>query len=85
VLGKEHPDPLVSMNNLAIVLRTGATWGKYEQAEEMHRQELETMLGKEHPDTLRIAPQMHQTVVLRIGRVSVATRRFIQTQLYRGS
>jgi hypothetical protein len=29
--------------------------GKYEQAEEMHRQELwlsETVLGKKHPDTL---------------------------------
>jgi tetratricopeptide (TPR) repeat protein len=40
------------MNNLATVLRDQ---GKYEQAEEMHRQVLglrETVLGKEHPDTL---------------------------------
>jgi Flp pilus assembly protein TadD len=40
------------MNNLATVLRDQ---GKYEEAEEMHRQELgscETVLGKEHPDTL---------------------------------
>ena len=33
VLGKEHPDTLTSMNNLAEVLRGQ---GKYEQAEEMH-------------------------------------------------
>ena len=51
--GKEHPNALVSMNNLAIVL---SKQGKYEQAEEMHRQALglrETVLGKEHPDALR--------------------------------
>jgi Flp pilus assembly protein TadD len=39
------------MNNLAAVL---SGQGKYEQAEEMHRQALglcETVLGKEHPDT----------------------------------
>jgi tetratricopeptide (TPR) repeat protein len=50
--GKEHPSTLMSMNNLATVLRDQ---GKYEQAEEMYRQALrlrETILGKEHPDTL---------------------------------
>jgi hypothetical protein len=52
VLGKEHPDTLTTMNNLANVL---SDQGKYEQAEEMHRQTLglrETVLGKEHPFTL---------------------------------
>jgi hypothetical protein len=51
VLGKEHPGTLTSMNNLAGVLREQ---GKYEQAEEMHRQVLglsETVLGKEHSHT----------------------------------
>ena len=50
--GTEHPSTLMSMNNLAMVLRNQ---GKYEQAEEMHRQVLklsETVLGKEHPSTL---------------------------------
>jgi tetratricopeptide (TPR) repeat protein len=50
--GKEHPDTLASMNNLATVL---SNQGKYEQAEEIHRQALrlrETVLGKEHPATL---------------------------------
>jgi Flp pilus assembly protein TadD len=52
VLGKEHPSTLMSMNNLAFVLRDQ---GKHEQAEEIHRQTLEpkeTALGKEHPSTL---------------------------------
>ncbi|KAK3169846.1 hypothetical protein OEA41_009230 [Lepraria neglecta] len=51
-LGAEHPDTLGSMNNLAEVIRHQ---GKYEEAEEMHRQILalkETVLGKEHPHTL---------------------------------
>jgi tetratricopeptide (TPR) repeat protein len=50
--GTEHPSTLTSMGDLAEVL---SYQGKYEQAEEMHRQELglrETVLGKEHPDTL---------------------------------
>jgi Tetratricopeptide repeat len=33
VLGKEHSNTMISMNNLATVLRNQ---GKYEQAEEMH-------------------------------------------------
>ncbi len=53
VLGKEHPDTLGSMNNLALSLRNQ---GKYIEAEAIHRQTLqlqETVLGKDHPDTLR--------------------------------
>jgi tetratricopeptide (TPR) repeat protein len=52
VLGKEHPDTLMSMNNLAESLRQQ---GKYADAEAMHRQTLqlkETVLGKDHPRTL---------------------------------
>jgi hypothetical protein len=51
VLGKEHPSTLTSTNNLVTVL---IYQGKYEQAEEMHRQALglsETVLSKEYPDT----------------------------------
>jgi hypothetical protein len=53
VLGKDHPDTLTTMNNLAISLDRQ---GKYTEAEAMHRQTLqlrETLLGKGHPDTLR--------------------------------
>ena len=52
MLGKEHPDTLASMNNLAGVLRSQ---GNYNEAEQIHRQTLalkETVLGKEHPFTL---------------------------------
>ncbi|KAI1429343.1 hypothetical protein F5Y12DRAFT_482024 [Xylaria sp. FL1777] len=38
VLGKRHPDTLISMNNLALVLRTRL---KFEEAEKLHRQQLE--------------------------------------------
>jgi tetratricopeptide (TPR) repeat protein len=51
-LGKEHPNTLTSVNNLALVLRYQ---GKYEQAEEMNQRALEgyeKALGKEHPNTL---------------------------------
>jgi tetratricopeptide (TPR) repeat protein len=52
VLGKEHPDTLLSVSILALVLRHQ---GKYEAAEEMTRRALEgseKALGKEHPHTL---------------------------------
>ncbi|KAI4145941.1 MAG: hypothetical protein LQ340_006105 [Diploschistes diacapsis] len=52
MLGKEHPDTLESMANLASVLEGQ---GKYEESERMNRQIFilkETVLGKKHPDTL---------------------------------
>jgi len=52
VLGREHPDTLTSMNNLALVLDSQ---GKYKEAEAMNRQTLalsEMVLGREHPYTL---------------------------------
>ncbi|KAI0172943.1 hypothetical protein GGR52DRAFT_546814 [Hypoxylon sp. FL1284] len=52
VLGREHPDTLGSMNDLALVL---GSQGKYEEAEKMHRQALrlrQEVLGREHPYTL---------------------------------
>ena len=52
-LCRGHDKALMTMNNLALVL---SRQGKYGEAEEMHRQALalkETVLGKEHPDTLR--------------------------------
>jgi len=50
-LGKEHPDTLRSVNNLASVLQYQ---GKYEEAEQMSRRAVEgkeKALGKEHPST----------------------------------
>jgi tetratricopeptide (TPR) repeat protein len=51
-LGKEHPETLTSVNNLASVLQNQ---GKYEEPETMNRRALEgreKALGKEHPDML---------------------------------
>ena len=53
MLGKEHPDTLTSVCNLASVLRYQ---GKYGEAEPMNRRALddnEKVLGKEHPSTLK--------------------------------
>jgi tetratricopeptide (TPR) repeat protein len=52
VLGPKHPERLMSMNNLAVVL---VSQGNYKAAEEMHQRTLELrqeVLGLEHPDTL---------------------------------
>jgi tetratricopeptide (TPR) repeat protein len=52
LLGKDHPDTLMSMMGLATSL---SQYGKYTEAEAMDRQTLqlrETVLGKDHPDTL---------------------------------
>ena len=52
VLGPEHPDTLMSMNNLATVLEHE---GHYAEAEKLDRETLDIkrrVLGPEHPDTL---------------------------------
>ena len=53
MLGKEHPNTLTSINNLAEVL---SRQGKYEEAKRIYRQVLaliKRVLEKEHPNTLR--------------------------------
>ncbi|KAJ5348541.1 uncharacterized protein N7506_001794 [Penicillium brevicompactum] len=55
VFGREHPDTLASVNDLASVFERQ---GKYEEAEAMHRRAFEArekVLGREHPDTLASA------------------------------
>jgi tetratricopeptide (TPR) repeat protein len=52
VLGKEHPDTLTSVNNLAVLLYSK---GDYEGAQPLYERAMEArerVLGKEHPDTL---------------------------------
>jgi hypothetical protein len=52
MLGKDHPNTLASMTNLASSL---SEQGKYVEAESMFRQTLqlrETVLGKDHLNTL---------------------------------
>jgi tetratricopeptide (TPR) repeat protein len=52
ILGREHPDTLLSMNNLAVVL---GRLKQFEEAGQLFRESVETSertLGKDHPDTL---------------------------------
>ncbi|CAI7603357.1 unnamed protein product [Penicillium viridicatum] len=52
VLGREHPDTLISISDFGNLFNNQ---GKYEEAEAMHRRALEgreKVLGCEHPDTL---------------------------------
>ena len=59
-LGKEHPDTLQTMNNLAVTLSIQCC---YKEAGKMYLQALqlqEKVLGKEHPDTLHT---MHSLAV----------------------
>jgi len=52
VLGPEHPNTLISMNNLALVLNHE---GHYAEAEKLYRETLDIQrrdLGPEHPNTL---------------------------------
>jgi tetratricopeptide (TPR) repeat protein len=75
--GTEHPSTLESMNNLALVL---SHQGKYEQAEEMHRQALrlyETVLGKEHPDTLTSMNNL-ALVLSRQGKYEQAEKMYLR-------
>jgi tetratricopeptide (TPR) repeat protein len=67
----------MSMNNLATVLRDQ---GKYEQVEEMLRQALrlrETVLGKEHPDTLTSISNL-ATVLRDQGKYEQAEEMYLQ-------
>jgi tetratricopeptide (TPR) repeat protein len=62
VRGKKHPSTLTSMNNLAQAL---SDQGKYEEAETMHRETLalkEEVLGKKHPSTLASMSNLAQAL-----------------------
>lgn len=63
VLGKEHPDTLTSMSNLAGLLTDRL---EYVEAEQTYREELkvrERVLGKENLDTLT-SMNKHATVLV---------------------
>ncbi|KAI1202102.1 hypothetical protein F5X97DRAFT_288002 [Nemania serpens] len=78
VLGREHPDTLTSMNNLALTLDYQ---GKHEEAEKINRQTLEIserVLGKEHPDTLTSMHNLASTLSDQ-GKDKEAEKLFRQT------
>ena len=84
ILGKQHPSTLTSMNNLALVLNSQ---GKYEEAEQMHRQTLalsESELGKKHPSTLTSMNNLAR-VLDRQGKYEEAEQMHRQTLALRES
>jgi CHAT domain-containing protein/tetratricopeptide (TPR) repeat protein len=52
VLGKDHPQTLMSVNNLATVYNDQGRYREAEQLLERALEKRERVLGKEHPDTL---------------------------------
>ncbi|MDM8546105.1 CHAT domain-containing protein, partial [Candidatus Venteria ishoeyi] len=52
VLGKEHPDTLISVNNLAGLYESQGSYGEAEPLYQRALRVREAVLGKEHPDTL---------------------------------
>ena len=79
MLGKEHPDTLRSMNNLAVVL---ANQGKHEKAEEMLRRTLKlrkTILGAQHPRTLSIMDNL-ATVLKYQGKINAVEELYQQSK-----
>ncbi|RFU27453.1 hypothetical protein B7463_g8883, partial [Scytalidium lignicola] len=69
VLGPEHPNTLMSMNNLAMLLDSQ---GKYDEAEPIFRQTLalsEKVLGPEHPNTLNSMNNLAALATRRQGKI----------------
>lgn len=78
VLGAEHPDTLMAMNNLAILY---SEQGRYAEAEPLHVETLEIrrrVLGAEHPATL-LAMSNLATLYEAQGRYAEAEPLYLQT------
>ncbi|KAK7023014.1 hypothetical protein R3P38DRAFT_2709411 [Favolaschia claudopus] len=60
-LGKEHPDTLSSMENLASTYSEQGRWSEAEELEIAVLEARKRLLGKEHPDTLRSMASLART------------------------
>jgi tetratricopeptide (TPR) repeat protein len=90
VLGKDHPQTLLSVNNLAALYQAQ---GRYGEAEPLYVRALQTserVLGKDHPDTLTthlnlvvvLINTQHRDKALReLRRMDERLRRFVGAQL----
>ena len=52
VLGKDHPDTLTSIADLALIFQSQGQWNKAEELEVKVIETMKRMLGEDHPDTL---------------------------------
>src|ERR1700751_3121216 len=64
LLGKEHPDTLRSMGNLALTLRDQGDYAGARQLQERTREVSMRVLGEEHPDTLASTGSLALTLML---------------------
>ena len=80
VLGKEHPDTLTSMNNLAQTLYAQGDLAGARTLEEQVLEARARLLGKEHPDTLNSMLNLAQTLY---AQGDLAGARTLQKQVVR--
>ena len=52
VLGEEHPDTLMSMDNLAFTYQSQGRWKEAEMLEVLVVETRKRVLGEEHPDSI---------------------------------
>jgi hypothetical protein len=52
VLGREHPDTLTSMNNLASTFCNQGRWNEAEELQTQVTNSIRTTLGEDHPSTV---------------------------------
>ena len=83
MLGAEHPDTLVSVNNLAGLLESK---GDYGAAEPLYRRAAEAakrVLGAKHPHTLTFSENLARLLAMRRSPPSTLLRRL--TRFFRGA
>ena len=82
LLGKEHPDTLTAMNDLAQALNAQGELAGARQLQEQVLEASARLLGKEHPDTLRAILNLAGTLY---GQGELAGARQLQEQVLEAS
>jgi CHAT domain-containing protein len=75
VLGKEHPNTLSSVNNLAALYYAQGRFGEAEPLNQRALEASERVLGKEHPDTLKSLSNL-TAFLIKAGKTEDALRAF---------
>lgn len=73
VLGEEHPDMLLSMNNLVVTCQGQARWKDAEELTIQARKTIASVLEEEHPDTLNCMTNL--AAVARSRRATATSKR----------
>lgn len=73
MLGEEHPDTLLSMNNLVATYQDQARWEEAEELTMQARKTIASVLEEEHPDTLNCMTNL--AAVARNRRATATSKR----------